>query len=44
MGVSTSREFASEVIKRADRGTGLYTVLENPKVSALQQPWLAKPC
>lgn len=44
MGVGTSREFAGEVIERADRGTGLYAVLENPKVSALQQPWSAKPC
>lgn len=35
MGVGTSREFASEVIKRANRGTGLYAVLKNPKVSAL---------
>lgn len=36
MGVGASREFAVEVIDQADRGAGLYAVLENPKVLAFQ--------
>ena len=33
MGVAASREFATEIANNADRGVGLESVLENPKVT-----------